>query len=223
MFGIQKFCCEQHSYNDQSAKVSPSNSENYLLFKIPYIIRLDIWISEILLRAAKLQGPECKGISLQFWNRFPLQNHLQNNNLYCNTLQHTARHCNTLQHTATHCITLHHTASHTATCCNTLQHTATHCITLQHTATHCITPHHTATHCITLQHTATHCNTLQHTATRCNTGDDWDRAAGEEISAHHILMAHGEFEAAQFDGIVNTGLVVRCSMLQYVAALCSVM
>ena len=39
-------------------------------------------------------------------------------------------------------------------------------------------------------------------------GVDWDRAPGSELSAHNILMAYGELQAAQFDGTINPGLVV---------------
>ena len=38
--------------------------------------------------------------------------------------------------------------------------------------------------------------------TRCMTHDEW------QLSVHNILMAHGDLQAAQFDGIINSGLVV---------------
>ena len=37
---------------------------------------------------------------------------------------------------------------------------------------------------------------------------DWDRPPGHELSAHNILMAHGEMQAVQFDGAINAGLRV---------------
>jgi hypothetical protein len=37
---------------------------------------------------------------------------------------------------------------------------------------------------------------------------DWDRPPGQQLSAHNILMAHGEMQAAQFDGVINAGLIV---------------
>jgi len=38
--------------------------------------------------------------------------------------------------------------------------------------------------------------------------DDWDRHPGSQLSVHNMLMAYGDLEALQFDGIVNPGLVV---------------
>jgi hypothetical protein len=37
---------------------------------------------------------------------------------------------------------------------------------------------------------------------------DWDRPHGHQLSAHNILIAHGEMQAAQFDGVINAGLIV---------------
>ena len=91
--------------------------------------------------------------------------------------------------------------SRTATHCNTLQQTASHCNKLQHTVWN--TP---------MQHPATPCNTLQHPATPCN------RLRVPKFSVYSLRNTHCN---THFNTHCNTqSVVVRCSVLQRVAACC---
>jgi len=75
----------------------------------------------------------------------------------------------------------------------------------------------TATHCNTLQHTSTHCNTLQHTATHCNT------LSQSNAHTQCFLRTGNTHTYCNALDALSLRVAACCSMLQRVAARCSVL
>jgi len=167
-----------------------------------------------------------------------LELHTCDTAIHCNTpqhaLQYTITQCNRRpgnhapQHTATHRITLHHTATHCygilsnyALQHNLLQQTTPHCNTLRQEALVSGTAT-TATYRNTLP--TPHCNTLQHTATHCNRRP-WNYAlafAPHGVYAGSVPLLRPDLWAHCNRGAPVRCVAVCCSLLQRVAACCSV-
>jgi len=142
----------------------------------------------------------------------------------CNTLQHTATHCKTYPrvsytHTHTHtCVCVVFIAKGTGDCQWTRQHTAIHHNSLQHTVTHCNTLQHTATRIpvyLTHTHTYTHmcvCSLYRQRDLRLSMDADTEPQKLAGVTALQRLSLQ-----------ITSQWSFCCSVLQCVAACCSVL